>query len=108
LPGAAQRGQARTLKPKSFVTKAFATANPREIRESGLLFSFRTSLNDALKASVGWAGITWKSLPMRVNKNMQALVTRIKNDLQMKEFVEEKYDRVLDPQTLSQLIKKKI
>jgi hypothetical protein len=45
---------------------------------------------------------------LTMNKDVQALVTRIKNDLQTKEFIEEKYDTVLDPQMLSQLIKKRI
>jgi hypothetical protein len=53
--------------------------------------------------------IDWDALnKLTMNKDVQALVTRIKNDLQTKEFIEEKYDAVLDPQMLSQLIKKRI
>jgi hypothetical protein len=53
--------------------------------------------------------IDWDALnKLTMNKDVQALLTRIKNDLQTKEFIEEKYDSVLDPQTLSQLIKKKV
>jgi hypothetical protein len=53
--------------------------------------------------------IDWDALnKLTMNKDVQALVTRIKNDLQTKEFIEEKYDTVLDPQMLSQLIKKRI
>ena len=42
-----------------------------------------------------------------MNKDVQELLTRIKNDLQTKEFIEEKYDKVLDATALSQLVKKK-
>jgi hypothetical protein len=43
-----------------------------------------------------------------MNKDVQALITRIENDLKTKEFIEEKYDTVLDPHTLSERIKKNI
>jgi hypothetical protein len=53
--------------------------------------------------------IDWDALnKLTMNKDVQSLVTRIKNDLQTKEFIEEKYDKVLDPQTLSQVIKRRI
>jgi len=53
--------------------------------------------------------IDWEALnKLTMNKDVQALVTRIKKDLQTKEFIEERYDLVLEPQALSQLIKKKI
>jgi hypothetical protein len=54
--------------------------------------------------------IDWDTLNKltTMNKDVQALVTRIKNDLQTKEFIDERYDTVLDAQTLSQRIKKKI
>ena len=54
--------------------------------------------------------IDWDTLNKltTMNKDVQALVTRIKNDLQTKEFIDERYDSVLDPLTLSQRIKKRI
>lgn len=52
--------------------------------------------------------IDWETLnKLTMNKDVQELLTRIKNDLQTKEFIEEKYDKVLDLKALSQLIKKK-
>ena len=50
--------------------------------------------------------IDWETLnKLTMNRDVQGLLTRVKNDLQTKEFIEEKYDPVLDLKSLSQLIK---
>lgn len=52
--------------------------------------------------------IDWETLnKLTMNADVRELLTRIKNDLQTKEFIEEKYDKVHDLKGLSQLIKKK-
>lgn len=52
--------------------------------------------------------IDWDTLnKLTMNADVLELLTRIKNDLQTKEFIEEKYDKVYDVKGLSQLIKKK-
>ena len=52
--------------------------------------------------------LDWETLnKLTMNKDVQELLTRIKNDLQTKEFIEEKYDRILDIEALSRLVKKK-
>ena len=42
-----------------------------------------------------------------MNKDVQELLTRIKNDLQTKEIIREKYDRVLPRDDLLKSIKRK-
>jgi hypothetical protein len=52
--------------------------------------------------------LDWDTLnKLTMNKDVLELLTRIKNDLQTKEFIEEKYDKVLDVKELAQLVKKK-
>lgn len=53
--------------------------------------------------------IDWETLNKlaTMNKDVQELITRIKNDLQTKEFIEEKYDKILETKNLTQLVKKK-
>ncbi len=53
--------------------------------------------------------IDWETLNKlsTMNKDVLELVTRIKKDLQTKEFIEERYDEILDAKTLMQSVKKK-
>jgi uncharacterized protein len=53
--------------------------------------------------------IDWDALNKlcTMNKDVQDLLRRIKNDLNTKEFIKEQYDTVLSLEALSQLIKKK-
>jgi hypothetical protein len=72
------------------------------------------SLDDPDSSKVLYPGreresIDWETLnKLTMNKDVQDLLIRIKNDLQTKEFIEEKYDKVLDVKGLTQLVKKKL
>jgi len=72
------------------------------------------SLDDPDSSKVLYPGreresIDWETLnKLTMNKDVQDLLIRIKNDLQTKEFIEEKYDKVLDVKGLTQFVKKKL
>ncbi|MBI4325105.1 MAG: hypothetical protein HY674_07555 [Chloroflexi bacterium] len=52
--------------------------------------------------------LDWDTLnKLTMNKDVQELLTRIKNDLQTKEVIREKYDRVLSREELAKSIKRK-